>query len=765
MSEQIKKIWLSPLSSLRNRIVFKFMLISTPFLLLICTLMVSLIPYWYRQQAIKALEDKAVSITRIAAYSLGPALVFEDRKAIEEVFASLSQNPTVDYILVFDLQGQELARYMRNPDLTIQPEELKKGGLLPGGMHLNQHLPISAEGRAVGYVAVGLSLEQLNHQLGHMKRAIWISAAAILLIGLTIIYLISRLVSRPLRQIAKTAAEIAAGDYSRRAPVTTQDEAGQLAQSFNIMLDALQNSLKKLDEARETLELKVEERTKELKKQVEEKEAIARKLRESEELFRSMVETLGEGVVIVDEDENIIFANPAARRIFNVYEGSLEGHNMREFLAPGQFELIRQQTFRRKQGYRDVYDLELSLPDGSKKTVIVNAAPRFDHNGRFVSTLAVMTEITERKKQELALAEAKQRLEGAIAELERRSEQNRLLVEMGDAFQLAGSVEESVEIINKYARKLFPEESWLLYLRQEKEKFLHLMFQPEASAGHEEIIEIKDCWALRKAAPNFFEDPEKDLLCPHLRGAVPEDHAVGCLPLLSGGETFGLFVLFCCPKKIISGAGWAAERAAAQKKELALAFAQRVATSLANIYLRQSLKEQSIRDPLTGLYNRRYLEETLERELARARRAGQPVSVIMVDLDRFKRINDSYGHEAGDYLLQMIARTLQRLVRSEDIVCRYGGEEFTVVLPGLSLTRAVERARLLLDSVRHLELSFGGSIIKNITISAGVASCPDHGLSWQEVIQAADLALLRAKKEGRDRVVVAGKSEDEKIYG
>ena len=200
---------------------------------------------------------------------------------------------------------------------------------------------------------------------------------------------------------------------------------------------------------------------------------------------------------------------------------------------------------------------------------------------------------------------------------------------------------------------------------------------------------------------------------------------------------------------------------ARQKKDLLLSFSQRVAMSLANIQLRQSLKEQSIRDPLTGLYNRRYLEETLERELARARRAGQPVSVIMVDLDRFKRINDSYGHEAGDYLLQMMARTLQRSVRAEDIVCRYGGEEFTIILPGLSLEKAVSRAQLTLDSVRHLELNYGGLIIKNISISAGVASCPEHGLNWPEVIQAADLALLRAKQEGRDQVVMAGKPGNE----
>lgn len=761
MTEQEVRSLLARLSSLKNRIVFKFMLISTPLLLLISILLLTVTPYWYRHQAIQALDDKARSISLIAAYSLSPAVVFDDRNAIEEVFTSLSQSPSVDYILVFDGQGKEVARYLRNPGLKIYLDHIRKNGLLPSGQHLNQYQPILIEGRPAGYVAVGLSLSELDNQLRHMKQVLWISVAVIFLVGLAIIYFVSRLISRPLRHMARTAREIAGGDYSKRALVATGDEVGVLAQSFNTMLDVLQSSFQKLDEARETLEIKVEERTRELKEQIDQKEAIAQKLKESEELFRNMVETLGEGVVIVDADENIIFANQAAHLIFNIYDGKLEGRNMREFTGPKQIELIRQQTLRRKQGYRDIYDLELSLPDGNTRTVIVNAAPRFDPNGGYISTLAVMTEITDRKKQELALAEAKQKLEEVVNELEKRNEQNRLLIEMGDHFQIAASDEEAIEIIKKFASKLFPNEGWLLYLRRAGGRFLQLASFLKPPSEPAEILDIEDCWALRKSVPNFFCDPEKDLLCPHLKSYLPPELPACCFPLSTAGETFGLLVFFCYPEEKSRVKSQDQERMARQKKDLLLSFSQRVAMSLANIQLRQSLKEQSIRDPLTGLYNRRYLEETLERELARARRAGQPVSVIMVDLDRFKRINDSYGHEAGDYLLQMIARTLQRSVRAEDIVCRYGGEEFTIILPGLSLEKAVSRAQLTLDSVRHLELNYGGLIIKNISISAGVASCPEHGLNWPEVIQAADLALLRAKQEGRDRVVMAGKPGNE----
>lgn len=748
-------------SSLRKRIVFKFMLISFPFLIIISILIATLVPYWYHREAGRALEDKARSIALIAAHSLAPAIVFEDRQAMDEVFASLSQSPEVDYVFVFDNKGKEMARYLRTQDIRLDPDQVRRSGLLLSGLHLNRFQPISVEDRTVGYVAIGLSLRNLHQLLGQIRKIIWLSAAVIFLLGLGIIYFLSRLVSRPLRHMVRTVREIAGGNYSLRVKVQTSDEVGVLAGSFNTMLDTLETSLHRLQEARETLETKVEERTRELREQISRNEAIARKLKESEELFRNMVETMGEGVVIVDQDENILFANQAACRIFNDFQGRLEGRNLKEFTAPQQFELIRQQTLRRRQGLRDVYDLELTLDDGSRKTVIVNAIPEFDREGNFKSTLAVMTEITERKRQELALAEAKQKLEEVITELENRNEQNRLLLEMGDNFQVARTEEEAIEVIKRYALKLFPEEGWLLYLRQSGEKFLQLVNSHKPSFQPVDILEISDCWALRKSMPNFFLDPEKDLLCSHLKDLLPRNQAAACLPLSTVGETFGLLVFFCCPDP----RGQTPEKShpdlTRQKKDLLLSFAQRTAMSLANIKLQQSLKEQSIRDPLTGLYNRRYLEETMDRELARARRAGQPVSVIMADIDHFKKINDVYGHEAGDYVLQMMARTLQRAVRSEDIVCRYGGEEFIVIMPGLALEKALDRAEMILNSVQHLELRQGGTMIRNITISAGVASYPEHGDSGLELIQAADLALLRAKQEGRNRVRAAGKGNGE----
>ncbi len=176
-------------------------------------------------------------------------------------------------------------------------------------------------------------------------------------------------------------------------------------------------------------------------------------------------------------------------------------------------------------------------------------------------------------------------------------------------------------------------------------------------------------------------------------------------------------------------------------------------TQLAEIQrLQAALREQAVRDPLTGLYNRRYLDETLEREISRARRDGLPLSVVMLDIDHFKRINDTHGHQLGDEVLRLLGRTLLGDIRLEDVACRYGGEEFLILLPAMPLEAAVARAESWRRTVASLALARDGRLIR-FTVSLGVATFPVHGATPDELTRCADLALYRAKREGRDRVV------------
>ena len=177
--------------------------------------------------------------------------------------------------------------------------------------------------------------------------------------------------------------------------------------------------------------------------------------------------------------------------------------------------------------------------------------------------------------------------------------------------------------------------------------------------------------------------------------------------------------------------------------------------ALANLQLREELHAQSIRDPLTGLFNRRYLEESLKQQIHFARRKKQPLGMIMLDVDYFKRFNDTYGHDAGDLVLQKIAAYLQNHIRGSDIACRYGGEEMMIILPEASLENTRQRAEQLRSGIKGLNIRHNKQSLGKITVSLGVSAYPEHGSSSQELFEAADSALYQAKAQGRDRVITA----------
>ncbi|MGQ9800855.1 MAG: diguanylate cyclase [Candidatus Saccharicenans sp.] len=749
------------LFNFKPKIVLKFMLISIPFLTLISLALFLIAPQWYKHNSIKNLIDKSHSLNLIASHSLSAAVVFEDTQEIKKVLLHISQSPEIRYIVVFDNQGRELSRFLRDETITIDLEKIKRTGYLDDRRTWNTYYPIKYEDRTVGYLAMAFSLDTAYAQTHRIRKIIGLASLLIFGLGLLIIYYLSLLTTRPIRRMTRIAREIAAGNLSLRAEVHSKDEVGVLASSFNTMVDQLQQSLSSLQEIRNNLEKIVNDRTIELKRQIQEKEEIARRLEENEALFRNMVENLGEGVVIADSEENFIFANEAAIRIFEQFEEGLVGHNLNEFLSPDQFELVQSHTRRRRRNIKDKYELQITLKNGKKKNLMVSAVPQLDNRGNYMSTLAVITDITRQKEEEQASATAKQELEKAIAELQRSNQEAALQSEMGDALQLANSEKEFTEIIVNYAQKFFPEYTGLLYLRPDRENFLQLSRSWNLNHPVEELINLEDCWAIRKASIYLVTDPESQPVCPHLRMSKTPGMASSCLPINSFGATLGLLVIVSGQAASTNGANSIYRQGLDSKKQLMITFAQRASMALANIRLRESLKEQSIRDPLTGLYNRRYLEETVQREFIRAKRAGQTVSVIMLDIDHFKKFNDTYSHEAGDLVLQKVAQVIQKAVRAEDCVCRYGGEEFTIIMPGLELAKASSRAGLILNLVRHLEINYNGAVLKNLTVSAGVASYPEHGQNWSEVIQAADEALLQAKKNGRNRIEVAKKLTEE----
>jgi diguanylate cyclase (GGDEF)-like protein len=195
-------------------------------------------------------------------------------------------------------------------------------------------------------------------------------------------------------------------------------------------------------------------------------------------------------------------------------------------------------------------------------------------------------------------------------------------------------------------------------------------------------------------------------------------------------------------------------------EQLAQTMADNIGLALANLKLRETLRGQAIRDALTGLFNRRYLEETLDREMQRVRRRGGKLGLMMLDLDFFKQFNDTYGHEAGDALLSSLGNLLRTRIRAEDIACRYGGEEFILILPEITLETLLKRAEAIRQGVANLQVHYRGQVLGNISISVGVALFPDHGDNRDDLLLAVDAALYQAKKQGRNTVVVAGGNQE-----
>lgn len=243
------------------------------------------------------------------------------------------------------------------------------------------------------------------------------------------------------------------------------------------------------------------------------------------------------------------------------------------------------------------------------------------------------------------------------------------------------------------------------------------------------------------------------LTCAHLESDARAGGSL-CLPLVAQGESLGMLSV----SYVDSGdeALWSERNASAKR------VAEQLSLALANVRLRESLREQSIRDTLTGLHNRRYLEESLNRELSRCLRDGQQLALFMIDVDHFKRYNDMHGHEAGDIVLRELGRELHESARASDIVCRYGGEEFTLVLPNTSEQEASAWSERLMRRIRAMDIRQGSRTLPAVTISMELAIFPQHGSVAEALLHSADLALYEAKRAGRDRLkivdIATGKS-------
>lgn len=354
--------------------------------------------------------------------------------------------------------------------------------------------------------------------------------------------------------------------------------------------------------------------------------------------------------------------------------------------------------------------------------------------------------LKERQAAGAALHQAAAQLQHSVTEVQYRNAQMTIAAEMIQALGSTSSVSETFRIIGIYCAKLMPVSSGTLYLFRNSRDLLEMQTswgQPQAIAPR---IGLQDCWALRRGQPHYSGGAH-DLCCAHYQDHAGTPHERVCIPLVSQGEMLGLIYLEGAP-----GEDFAQD----EQRNTAVRLAEQIALALTNVKLRETLTLQSIIDPLTGLFNRRYMDETLVRELVRAERKSMPLSLIVLDLDHFKRVNDTFGHDGGDALLKGVAGVIRKNIRESDLACRFGGEELVLILPECDKQAALGRAEKIRSAIQSLDVHHGGRALGNPSASLGVAAFPEDGGGAEALLRAADQALYQAKHAGRNRVVAAG---------
>lgn len=472
------------------------------------------------------------------------------------------------------------------------------------------------------------------------------------------------------------------------------------------------------------------------------RKAAEEALRESEERYRDLFENANDLIQSVAPDGRLIYVNRTWQETLGYSEAEIARMSVFDVIHP-EYQARSQEFFQRIKTGEKLDRIQTAFITKNGRTIFLDGSINSKFiDGQIVSTRTIFRDITERQQSEDALQQVNQKLTTWVKELEQRNREIVLLGEMSEVLQACMTVEEAYTAIAQLVQPIFPDVSGGIFVTSASRKLVESVASWGALPS-QKLFAPDECWALRRGRSHLVDGSRAGLLCKHIHPHPVPAHSL-CVPMMAQGEAMGILYLSAQAPGQLTEA----------KQRLAVTVAENLALALANLSLHETLQKQSIRDPLTGLYNRRYLEESLVREIHRAERKQQLVGVIMLDVDHFKRFNDTFGHEAGDTVLRELGLFLRQQIRASDIACRYGGEELTLILPEASLEDTIARAEQLREGVKHLQVQSRRQQLGAISISLGVACFPIHGNSGEAVIHAADAALYKAKAQGRDRVSV-----------
>ena len=357
----------------------------------------------------------------------------------------------------------------------------------------------------------------------------------------------------------------------------------------------------------------------------------------------------------------------------------------------------------------------------------------------------LLRDARRRQKTERQISQTNMQLESTVATLRQRASEAMLLMAAREEMQLCTGPAQAHEATVRYCRQLAPSTCSALLMINNSRQMVEIVAVSEGDTRILDGFPLDACCGLRSGRLRWRKPGQSEVHCGHFLGISPESYL--CIPLAAHGDTLGVLYIECPTPQAASEVD--------NHLESLQQLAEMASMSIASLNLRSRLEHQSIRDGLTNLFNRHFMEISLDREVRRAARNHTELAILMIDVDHFKKFNDSYGHEAGDSILREVAEIFRQSVRAEDIICRYGGEEFVIILPETSSALAIERAEAIRWSVSQMRVRFRTEALREITISVGVAICPGCGSTLEEILRSADRALYAAKHAGRNQVMMA----------
>jgi diguanylate cyclase (GGDEF)-like protein/PAS domain S-box-containing protein len=482
---------------------------------------------------------------------------------------------------------------------------------------------------------------------------------------------------------------------------------------------------------------------------VSERQHIGRELQQRTVYLNSLIENSPFGIVVLNQAGNVALCNRAFEKLFGYERSKVVGKKLESLIPSHLPDDLLEFSPRVYAGQSVQGSTRRARKDGTLVDVEVHAVPLVI-DGHVRGAYALYNDITDAIKAAQEREAQGNTLKRSLTELQSRTNEMTLLIELSDMLQCCASLEEAYSVITQFGKKLFSaESSGSLSVFKSSRNILESAGAWGANLTPLAPFSPDSCWALRRGKPHWSTGSSAELVCNHLKNYLGAHDGL-CVPMVAQGETIGVLQLQIANTESKSSD----ENTQVVLQRIASSAAGQIALSIASLKLRDALKDQSIRDPLTGLYNRRFMQESLDRELLRARRTNRPFTVMFIDIDHFKRFNDSFGHDAGDLVLQVFANTLVNHFRGGDIICRYGGEEFALVLPDSSLKDAERRANDLRVQVKKLSINHRNTILEPITFSVGLAAFPEHGSTAEELFRVADKCLYGSKTQGRDRITV-----------